>query len=126
MKSKGFRDAFSKIEEGILKNPDTYVLPDSININFQESGDTDLYYGIGKCKINCTSTKSPSSVLIKFTIDDIYNFDETRVVQVDSGQIITDFGLGSIANDLGFLSQRTKVISTYHSYIEFKKTIDLN
>ena len=126
VKSKGFRNAFAEIESGIRENPDTYVLPASININFQESGDTDLYYGIGKCKINCTSTKSPSSVLIKFTIDDIYNFDETRVVQVDSGQIITDFGLGSIANDLGFLSQRTKVISTYHSYIEFKKTIDLN
>ena len=101
-------------------------MPETIGINFQTSGDTDLYYGIGKCEIKCAYTKSPSSIRIKFTIDDKYNFDEIRTIQRDVEQsVVFEFGLGNLANDLGLLSQVTDVISVYHVYVSFEKTINL-
>ena len=86
----------------------------------------DLYYGIGKCEIKCAYTKTPSSIRIKFTIDNKYNFDEIRTIQRDVEQsVVFKFGLGNLANDLGLLSQATDVISVYHVYVSFEKTIDL-
>ena len=126
MQSRGFKDAFTELERNIKGNPDIFSAPEKINLNFQNSGDTDLYYGIGKCEIKCAYTKSPSSIRIKFTIDDKYNFDEIRTIQRDVEQsVVFEFGLGNLANDLGFLSQVTDVISVYHVYVLFEKTIDL-
>lgn len=47
-------------------------------MNFQETGDTDLYLGIGKCAIKYTCVRHLSTVYVNFTIDDDYNFEELR------------------------------------------------
>ena len=87
----------------------------------------DLDYGIGKCEMKCTCTKSPSSIRIKFTIDDKYNFDHIRTIRGDVERFIAvEFELGNLANDAGLISQADGVISTYYSYIRFKKIITLN
>ena len=126
MRSKGFLRAFRELEKNILKNPDIYALPGSFSVNFQETGDTDLYYGIGKCEFYYTCTRSFSSVRVKFTMNDKYNFDYIRTIGRSVTQSITfDFGIGNLANDLGLLSQETGVISPYYTYIEFEKIIDL-
>ena len=125
MKTKKFRDMYSDMEKKIQENPETYAIDGSVDIDFQNE-DTDLYYGIGKCKLKYVCTRYPNSVRVKFTIEDKYDFDDIRTIQVDMNRIITDFGLGSIANDLGLLSQRTDVISPYHIFITFEKTIHLS
>lgn len=40
--------------------------------------------------------------------------------------ITTEFDLGNLANDLGLLSQSTKVISVYRITVSFAQTIELN
>lgn len=49
-----------------------------MEMNFQETGDTDLYLGIGKCAIKYTCVRHLSTVYVNFTIDDDYNFEELR------------------------------------------------
>ena len=127
IKSKGFQVEFTKLKQRLQQDPDLYATNGSMDtINFQETGDTDLYYGIGKCKPKYICTRYPSSVRIDFTIDDTYNFDEIRTIIKDNGQWVTNFGLGSMANDLGLLSQTTKVISVYRIFVSFSQTIELN
>jgi len=127
IESKGFQREFSKLKRKIQQEPELYATDGSMDtINFQETGDTDLYYGIGKCTPKYTCTRYPSSVRIDFTIDDTYNFDEIRTITKVDGQWVTNFGLGSIANDLGLLSQATKVISVYRIIVSFSQTIELN
>jgi len=127
IESNGFQKAFCELAKKIRENPELYAVDGSADINFQSSnGDTDLYYGIGKCKLKYTCTKYPSSVRVKFTIEDRYDFDNIRTIRVDMGHLITDYRLGNLANDAGLISQKTGVISPYHIYIEFEKTIELN
>lgn len=125
--SNRFRQVFCELEKKIQENPELYAVDGSVGIDFQgSSGDTDLYYGIGKCKLKYTCTRYPTSVRVKFTIEDRYDFDHIRTIRMDMGGLVTDFGLGSLANDAGLLSQKTDVISPYHIYIEFEKTIELS
>ena len=127
IRSKGFQRAFRELENNILENPDIYTLPGSISVNFQETGDTDLYYGIRKCEFYYTCIRNLSSVRAKFTMSDKYNFDHIRTIGKSVTQSVAfDFGLGNLANDFGLLSQETGVISPYYIYIEFEKTIDPN
>ena len=128
MKTKAFCDIFSAIEKRIQENPELYAVTGSAEIDFQgRGGDTDLYYGIGKCKLKYTCTRNPSSVQVKFTIEEKYDFDHIRTFQRDMKQSIDfKFSVGNLANDFGLLSQETGVISPYYIYIEFEKTIDPN
>lgn len=86
-----------------------------------------MYYGIGKCKLKYTCTKCLSAVRVKFSLEDKYDFDHIRTIQIDMEQSVNfEFGLGNLANDFGLLSQKTGVISPYHIYVEFYKTIELS
>ena len=126
IKSKCFQTVFSNIQKRIQENPEMYAINGSVDLDFQKYGDTDLYYGIGKCCLKYTCTKSPTAIQISFTIDDEYNFDHIRFIRGDMEHFITiEFELGNLANDAGLISQADGVISTYHSYISFKKTIEL-
>ena len=127
MKTKAFCDIFSAMEKRIRENPELYAVTGSAEIDFQGSGgDTDLYYGIGKCKLKYTCTRNPSSVQVKFTIEDKYDFDHIRTFQKDMEQsVVVKFSVGNLANDFGLLSQKTGVISPYYIYIDFEKTIEL-
>ena len=103
-----------------------WMVDGSVDIDFQGS-DTDLYYGIGKCQLKYTCEKRPTSVQISFAIDDKYNFDRIRTIRGDVERFIAvEFELGNLANDAGLISQADGVISTYYSYIRFKKIITLN
>ena len=71
--------------------------------------------------------KGPKTIQLKFEIDDKYDFDHIRLISGDMERfIVIEFEFGSLANDVGFLSQKTDVISPYHIYIEFEKTIELS
>ena len=125
MNSKGFKDAFSELEKKIKEDPDVYAVPGKLEMNFQKSGDTDLYYGIGKCDIKYTCIKQHSSVWVKFSTDDPYNFDEIRSISanIESGIQVHFADLGNLANDAGLLSQADGVISTFSTHIQFAKIV---
>ena len=104
-----------------------YAVNGTIEMDFQKSGDTDLYYGIGKCSIGYNCIRHASSVTVKFFINDRYNFDKFRIIQGDARTIIAlHRGIGSIANDAGLISQADGVLSPYHIFITFEKTIHLS
>ena len=127
IQSKGFEDAFEALERNIQNNPDVYAVNGKIDMDFQRSGDRDLYYGIGKCTIKYNCVRQPSSVDVKFFIDDRYDFDKFRTIRGDAEQFIRiDPDIGPLANDAGLISQADGVISPSHIFITFKKTIDLN
>lgn len=127
IQSNGFKKKFAELERNIQKNPDVYAVNGRLDMNFQESRDTDLYYGIGKCTIKYTCIRHLSSVNIKFFIEDRYDFDHIRTIRGDVERfIVIDPDIGPIANDAGLISQADGVISNYHIFITFEKTIDLN
>jgi len=127
MKSQCFETTFSNMIKIIQEFSGTYEVSGSVDLDFQDYGDTDLYYGIGKCSLKYACTKSPTTVQISFTIDDEYNFDHIRSFRGDAEHYIaTEFELGNLANDAGLISQADGVISVYHSHISFKQTIELN
>lgn len=71
--------------------------------------------------------KGPKTIQLKFEIDDKYDFDHIRLISGDMERfIVIEFEFGSLANDVGLLSQMTDVISVYHICVEFEKTIELN
>ena len=74
-----------------------------------------------------TCTKFSSSVQVKFSIDDIYNFDRIRTISGDVEKIVQfHFGdFGNLANDAGLISQADRVISVYHCSIRFEKTVEM-
>ena len=127
LNSKGFKTAFGELEKNIRENPAVYAVPGKIDMDFGKTGDTDLYYGIGKCEIKYTCSRGPSSVRIRFSIEDKYNFDYLRSISGDVERGIKfhfdDFG--NLANDAGLLSQADSVISIFYTYINFEKTIEM-
>ena len=126
MESKGFKKSFEKLKKNIQENPDVYAVPDKFDINFQETGDTDLYYGIGRCEVKYSCKRYSTSVRLTFTIDDKYNFDYIRSIRGDIETIVKfNPGLGNLANDAGLLSQADGVISVYHIFATFEKTVEL-
>jgi len=127
MRSNGFKKKFAELERSIQKNPDVYAVNGRLDMNFQESRDTDLYYGIGKCTILYNCIRHAASVHVKFFIEDRYDFDHIRTIRGDVERfIIIDPDVGPLANDFGLISQADGVISNYHIFITFEKTIDLN
>ncbi|MBQ3497432.1 MAG: hypothetical protein IJA73_04810 [Oscillospiraceae bacterium] len=125
MNSNGFKKAYSELEKRIQENPEVYAVPGKIDMNFQESGDTDLYYGIGKCAIKYTCTRQHSRVRVDFNIEDKYNFEEIRLMS-GGGILGVEFhfdNLGNWANDAGLLSQADSVLSIFYTHISFAKII---
>ena len=127
MESTCFNTTFSSMIKIIQEFSGTCEVSGSINLDFQLHGDTDLYYAIGKCSLKYTCMKSPKTIQIEFKIDDEYNFDHIRSLRGDLKRFITTkFEFGNLANDAGLISQADGVISNYHSFISFTKTIELN
>ncbi|MBE6963604.1 MAG: hypothetical protein E7443_03245 [Ruminococcaceae bacterium] len=126
--SKGFKKAYRELEKSIRENPVCNAVSGETTVNFGETGDTDLYYAIGRCAVKYTCARSSSSVRIRFSIQDTYNFDHIRSISWDiEPGVKTHFGdFGNVANDLGLLSQADSVISIFDTYINFEKTIELN
>jgi hypothetical protein len=126
VRSNGFQRAYAELVKNIRKDPDRYATLGKIDMDFQATGDKDLYYGIGKCAIIYTYTWSAPIARLKFTLDDEYNFDELRSI---SGSVETfiqfNFTVGPLANDAGLLSEADTVLSRYKTHIEFTKTIVL-
>ena len=75
MHSNGFQTAYQELEENIRKDPDNYAMSGEIEIDFQQTGDRDLYFGIGKCAIKYTCTRLDSNVIVHFEMKDLYNFE---------------------------------------------------
>ena len=127
MNSNGFKAAYRELERNIQENPDVYAVSGSIQMNFGGTGDTDLYYGIGKCEIKYTCIRSPSLVRIRFSMEDKYNFDHIRSISwdIESGVKFQVGDFGNLANDAGLLSQADGVISIFNIYINFEKTIEM-
>ena len=124
MQSNGFQNAYQELEENIRNDPDSYAVPGAMEMNFQQTGDRDLYLGIGKCTIKYTCQRFDFNVIINFKIEDKYNFDEIRTFRENNDKIVKfNFGIGALANDAGFLSQADEVISNYKIYISFQKTV---
>ena len=125
-KSKAFKEWLPILEQLIQKDPDLYANDGEFSVDFQASGDTDLYYGIGKAKIKYTCVRGPSKVYVTFVLEDTYDFDNFRVVYGNEGHyIVLNIDPGSLANDAGLLSQANGVINTYGIHMQFSKTIDL-
>ncbi len=127
MNSKGFKKAYAELEKKIKEDPDVYAVPGKLHMDFQESGDTDLYYGIGKCTFYYTCLKNHSSIRIKFSMKDPYNFEEIRLIS-GGGTFGIKFhfdGLGNWANDAGLFSQANAVLSPFLTYISFEKNIHI-
>ncbi|MBQ3557160.1 MAG: hypothetical protein IJA11_05135 [Oscillospiraceae bacterium] len=126
MESEAFSRGFSAVKELIRKNSSSYDNTGTFTVNFQETNETDLYYGIGKAEIKYACVHSPSKVYVAFVLEDTYDFDNFRVVYGDEGHyIILNIDPGPLANDAGLLSQANGVINTYDIHIRFSKTIDL-
>ena len=127
MNSNGFKAAYRELAQNIQEKPDVYAVSGSIQMDFGGTGDTDLYYGIGKCEIKYTCIRSSSSVRIRFSIEDKYNFDHIRSISwdIESGVKFHLGDFGNLANDAGLLSQADSVISIFHTYIDFEKTVEM-
>ena len=124
MQSNGFQTAYRELVKNMQSDPKKYATAGSIEMDFQQTGDTDLYYGIGRCSIAYTCTRTSSVVQVNFSIEDEFNFDELRLISGDVEHFIKfNFSLGNLANDAGLLSQADFVMSSYKSYISFQKTI---
>ena len=128
MESSGFEKAFGALVQTVLENPDINGLPREIYINFQKNEDTDLYYGIGKCKLTCAYTRENYGLRVKFMLEDEYDFDEIRTIRWNDVKksVEIKLGLGNLANDLGLFAQISDVISPYWIYVKFEKTIELS
>lgn len=124
MQSNGFQNAYQALEENIRKDPDTYAVPGTMEINFQQTGDRDLYFGIGKCAIKYICLRLDSNVIINFKIEDKYNFEEIRTFWGDKESFIKfNPSIGAVANDAGLLSQADGVISKYDICVLFQKIV---
>ena len=64
---------------------------------------------------------------IRFSIEDKYNFDHIRSISwdIESGVKFHLGDFGNLANDAGLLSQADSVISIFHTYIDFEKTVEM-
>ena len=125
MQSKGFQKKYYELESNIKHDPNRYAVSGKMEMNFQETGDTDLYLGIGKCAIKYTCVRHNSTIYVNFTIDDDYNFEELRSFMGGTDRFIElSKNFGSWANDAGFISQADGVISPYKISIDFQKTIE--
>ena len=125
MRSNGFLANYRELEKNIKQNPDVYAVSGKMEVNFQETGDTDLFLGIGKCAIKYTCVHHNSTVYVNFTLDDDYNFEELRSFMGGTERFIElSKNFGSWANDAGFISQADGVISPYKISINFQKTIE--
>ena len=127
MQSTGFRRAHEELKKYIREYPDTFSSTGTFDMDFQKSGDTDLYYGIGKCSLKYSCERTPPSIRIKFNLEDKYNFDHIRSIEGDVENFIRwNKGLGNLANDAGLFSQADGVLSVYSIYITFETTIELD
>ncbi|WP_294855811.1 hypothetical protein [uncultured Oscillibacter sp.] len=126
MQSNGFQNAFQKLEENIQRIPNMYATPGEIGIDFQQTGDRDLYFGIGKCTLQYACVRVDCNVIINFKIEDEYNFEEIRTFWGDQeSHIKFNPSIGAVANDAGLLSQADGVITPYRIRISFQKTVRL-
>ncbi len=126
IQSRTFQNILCKLENLIKESPDTFATTGKIDADFQATGDTDLYYGIGRCSFKYTCTKLLSAVRIMFTMEDEYDFDHIRSISGDVNWIVAfHFSPGNLANDAGLFSQADGVISTYYLFVSFEKIIEL-
>lgn len=127
MKSEAFSKGFFVLKQLLRKDPDLYDDSGSFSVDFQETNETDLYYGIGKATIKYTCVRGPSEVYVTFVLEDTYNIDNFRTVYGEEGRsVVLNFDPGPLANDAGLVSQASGVINPYDISIRFGMVIDLN
>ena len=79
----------------------------------------DLKFSIHKANIHVQGyLQNDSSWKIYATLTDVYDFTEIQSFMSDSG-FSKQAGLGTIANDLAFISQKTGAINTYKITVDF-------
>ena len=126
MQSNGFREFYRTLESRIRQDIDAQTASGEDSIDFGESGDTDLYLGIGSCSIFYVWKRDLKSVHVEFLVYDRYDFDSLRSVKGDVEHMIKfDFNIGNLANDAGLFSQADGGISKYSIFAKFRKTIRL-
>ena len=101
------KNAMSKVTGNTVENK-------KISLNFTSGRDMDLYLAIGKIDVYVSGTKSNGKWNLKVTGTDIYNFDSFR--------LNTGFSVGNIANDVGVIMQRVKMMKPYTISVSFSTT----
>ncbi len=97
----------SKVTENTVSNK-------KISLNFTSGRDMDLYLAIGKIDVYVSGTKTNGKWNLTVTGTDIYNFDSFR--------LNTGFSIGNIANDVGVIMQRIKMMKPYTISVAFSTT----
>ncbi len=123
LQSNGFQNAFSTLKKNLLQSLHTFIPVGSFGVNFQETGDQDLYLSIGKCDLKYVVFLNTSPIRIDFLIDDPYDFNEIRSFGVEDDVAFFNKELGALANDGALFSQGDRVITTYETHIRFSKIL---
>ncbi len=83
----------------------------------------DLYYSIHKTTIHVQGFKREDGKwIIHSKLKDKYDFTEIQTVFVDGKIFADNAGLGTIANDMAVVSQKTGAINPYYIYVDFYTT----
>lgn len=91
-----------------------------ISVTF-ETGD--LYYSIHRSDIYLTGYKRDDGRwIINAVMYDVYDFTEIQSFMSNSGEWAWDVGLGTVANDLAYVSQNLGAIQSYGVTVDFWTT----
>lgn len=91
-----------------------------ISVQFK---DGDLYYSIHKSNIYLTGYKRDDGKwIVNAILEDEYDFTEIQSFMDDSGGWSKQASMGTAANDLAAISQKTGAINPYHVTINFWTT----
>ena len=126
IQSNAFQAAFLGLQDKIRRKSDLFSFSGWFDLNFGQTGDRDLHYGIGKCRVYYSCHRLSSAAEIDFSAKDEYNFDELRSFEGSKDTFIVFSGdIGTYANDFGLVSQADGVISPYSISISFSQTLPL-
>ena len=108
----------SKLDE-VLKATEGNTVSENLKDVVFSTGD--LYYSIHRSSIHIEGKKNDNGVWsINATLEDTYDFTEIQSFMDENGKGSTKVGLGTLANDLAVVSQKTGAINSYKIKVEFK------
>ena len=117
------KEYLSKLDSLLAKSRNGYI-DDTISVRFTSKKDPDLYYSIRRADIDVKGFKRDDGKwIIKANFEDKYDFTEIMTFMGDNKyEFSTDVGLGTIANDVAFFSQKLGAVNPYYIYVEFYTT----
>lgn len=94
----------------------SYVSKKKISFEFTNARNTDLYLSIGKIDLYVTGSKVNGKWYLDVSGTDIYNFDSFR--------LNTGFSIGNVANDLGMIMQKARMMNPYTIEVSFSIVLE--